>query len=629
MGFADFIGHDDAKLALILNAIEPRCGGVIFIGEKGTGKTTLVRLFRNILPDGAPFVTVPLNVTEDALLGTIDIETTVKTGRKTVQAGLLSRAHSGILFMDDVNLLSPEAVSLILEVNGRKENIIEREGISARHDADFIPVATMDPDEGTISSHLLDRFGMCVVWEGIRGKKERTLIMKKSLTRSFVHYGDASFSDDALREKIMSCRIFLKDVAIPSDVLEHIARTCVESGVSGHRADAFLFYAAKAYAAYCGDKTTTTKHVDVVAPLVMIHRQRSIKEQEEPQHEHEGEDHEENRNEQKNDNNKEQNDNQQSSGTDSGSSSAEGVGENADAPAAPSELKESSMKEEVFAPGENFKTKRLIFRKDRMKRLTSGRRTKTRSKDKGGRYVRSMLRQENDVAIDATIRAAAPYQAIRSNGRNQRDMLVIYESDIRFKQREKKTGHLVVFAVDGSGSMAAQRRMIEAKAAVQSLLMDCYQNRDKVAMIVFRKDRAELVLPPTSSVESASRRLQEIPTGGKTPLSAALIETHALIKRVSKKAPETRFLVVFITDGRANHRLSDLPVAEEIRRAAQLVSEIPTADCIVVDTEDKGKFLTTDLALSLAAYLDADYYTIEDLKADYLVDIVKNRKDAV
>ena len=192
----------------------------------------------------------------------------------------------------------------------------------------------------------------------------------------------------------------------------------------------------------------------------------------------------------------------------------------------------------MFDTGETFHTKRLSFRKDRLKRLSSGRRTKTRSKDKGGRYVRSIFNAPDDVAIDATIRAAAPYQQVRK----RQNMLVIHDRDLRYKQREKKTGHLVIFAVDGSGSMGAQRRMTEAKAAIQSLLMDCYQKRDKVAMIVFRKDKAETVLQPTSSVEHASRTLKEIPTGGKTPLSSGLVEAHALIKRYAKKAPETRFL---------------------------------------------------------------------------------------
>ena len=113
MGFSDFVGHEDAKLALILNAIEPKCGGVLFAGERGSGKTTLARLFRKLLPEGGAFITVPLNVTEDALLGTIDVEATIKTGVATIQRGLLSRAHDGVIFIDDVNLLSSESVSLV------------------------------------------------------------------------------------------------------------------------------------------------------------------------------------------------------------------------------------------------------------------------------------------------------------------------------------------------------------------------------------------------------------------------------------------------------------------------------------------------------------------------------------
>jgi len=145
-------------------------------------------------------------------------------------------------------------------------------------------------------------------------------------------------------------------------------------------------------------------------------------------------------------------------------------------------------------------------------------------------------------------------------------MLIIRDEDLRYKQREKRMGHLIVFVVDGSGSMGVSRRMIETKGAVQSLLMDCYQKREMVAMIVFRKDRAETVLPPTASVETASKRLREIPVGGKTPLAAGLLETFNLIRRVRIKSEETRFLVVVITDGRANHSLSGVPVREEIKK---------------------------------------------------------------
>ncbi|MGB9617081.1 MAG: VWA domain-containing protein, partial [Desulfomonilaceae bacterium] len=281
--------------------------------------------------------------------------------------------------------------------------------------------------------------------------------------------------------------------------------------------------------------------------------------------------------------------------------------------------------EEVFETGETFRVRRFLLKRDRIKRTLSGRRTRTRSKDRGGRYIRSMMLGKNDIAIDATIRAAAPLQKKRCRS----DSMVIHAVDIRYKQREKKTGHLVVFAVDGSGSMGAQKRMVESKGAVQSLLADCYLKRDKVAMVVFRKDRAEVVLPPTSSVELASRALKAIPTGGKTPLSSGLLECYGLIQRYAKKAPETRFLLIIVTDGRANHAITDASPRQEAFRVAQLLRQLPKVDAIVVDTENKTSFLKADLALSLAQNLAADYYTMSDLKAEYLFDLAARDRPRV
>lgn len=623
MGFSDFVGHEDARLSLILNAIEPRCGGVLFAGEKGTGKTMLSRLFAQLLPEETPFVDLPLNVTEDALLGTIDIEATISTGWKVVQKGLLSRAHRGILFIDDVNLLSPESVSLVLEVSGRRENLMEREGFSERHAADFMLIATMDPEEGFLSPHFLDRFGMCVVWEGLRDKTDRIAVVKRNMANRLSLVGPPNLADEALRNRIKSARGFLGQVTLAEGVAEYIAQTCLDNAVSGHRAEIFLFYATIAYAAYRGDKKATTSHVDIAAPLVLVHRRRNVippEEEETKSHDHE----EQTRNEQSKPDEPE-NEQQSRSDDPSQNDRDEDPSEDRDNEFDPAPSpRETAMREEVFDTGEAFRTKRLSFRKDRLRRMSSGRRTKSRSKDKGGRYVKSIIRAQDDVAIDATIRAAAPCQ----HARNRRTMLVIHDSDLRYKQREKKTGHLVIFAVDGSGSMGAQKRMTETKGAIQSLLLDCYQKRDKVAMIVFRKDKAEIVLPPTSSVEHASRRLKEIPTGGKTPLCSGLMEAYGLINRYAKKSPETRFLLVIVTDGRANHTLSGLPPKEEITRIAQLLRDIPSTDYIVVDTEDKSRFMRADLAVPLASHLDASYYTIDDLKADYLVEMVKMEKDA-
>jgi magnesium chelatase subunit D len=197
---------------------------------------------------------------------------------------------------------------------------------------------------------------------------------------------------------------------------------------------------------------------------------------------------------------------------------------------------------------------------------------------------------------------------------------------LRFKQREKKMGHLVIFVVDCSGSMGAKKRMIETKGAVLSLLMDCYHKRDKVSLIAFRKDRAEIILPPTTSVDFASRKLKEIPVGGKTPLSAALFTTFNLIKQIRIKDPVIRFVVAIVSDGRANQGISDMPVREEVAKSAEMLRDARNTDFIVVDTEDKSNLMRMDLARNLAEALCADYFTTDDLKAEYLAGLISSRK---
>ncbi|NLH83174.1 MAG: VWA domain-containing protein, partial [Phyllobacteriaceae bacterium] len=196
----------------------------------------------------------------------------------------------------------------------------------------------------------------------------------------------------------------------------------------------------------------------------------------------------------------------------------------------------------------------------------------------------------------------------------------------RFRRRERRMGHLVLFVVDGSGSMGAQRRMVAVKGAVQSLLIDCYQRRDRVGLIVFRKDRAELVLPPTRSVEMAGRRLATLPVGGKTPLAAGLLEAARVVERARLREPETRVLMVVLSDGRANHSLTGSKPLEEVRRAVGHLSAMPGLDVVVVDTEDKRSFHRTDLARALATDLRATYSTIEDLAARDLVALVRNAR---
>jgi len=620
--FSDFVGHEEAKLALILNAIDIHCGGVVFIGEKGSGKSTLARLFKDLIPEDTPFIELPLNLTEDRLLGSIDIEKTIKFNQRIFQPGILSKANGGVIYIDDINLLPLETATLVFEAQERGEILIEREGFTLRQPVRFIVIASMNPEEGNISSHLLDRFGMGVIWQGLKDKLQRIEVIKKVAFGGLQPNIPSKYSDLRLKEKISLARLCLENIVIPSAIKEYISQLCLAKNISGHRGDIYLTYAARAYAAYCEHNEVSKEHVDKVAPLVLTHRQRMLQEMEQKEDSHKSPYKNLPGNQEREQNN-----------PDSGEDSKSGAGavqekthktEENDGGDGHHHWVESNPKEEIFEIGTTFKIKRMVFKKDRLDRNVSGRRTKTRVKDRGGKYIKSKFKRNNDIAIDATIRACAPFQSLRG----RKDRLLIYEEDLRFKQRQRKMSHLVIFVVDGSGSMAAQKRMIETKGAILSLLMDCYQKRDQVSLIVFRKEKAELVLPPTRSIEFSLKKLKDMPVGGKTPLSSGLLEAYKLIKRVARKSPETRFILLLITDGRANQTILEMPVWEEIERVVGLFNDLPFTDFIVIDTENKKGYMKTGLALKIALLLRASYYTVENIKSEFITELVQiHRKE--
>ncbi|RLB06335.1 MAG: magnesium chelatase, partial [Deltaproteobacteria bacterium] len=407
--------------------------------------------------------------------------------------------------------------------------------------------------------------------------------------------------DERIRERIVLARELNEKVSLSDELKGKAAEFCLRAMVSGHRADIALIKAARAYAAFCGQQEVTERHLLKVLPLVLVHRRRFLEHYEQEQSEEPQRGDERDKKEDSEARDHPQEDRLQGQEF------------------APASFNHRGGKEKVFEVGEAFRVRRFTFRKDRRERISLGRRTKTRFSGKGGRYVRSLMRKkEKDIALDATLRAAAPWQLLRG----RREVVIVKEEDLRFKERERKLKHLVIFVVDGSGSMGANRRMVATKGTIQSLLLDCYQKREKVSLIVFRKDRAEVILPPTSSMELASKRLKELPVGGKTPFGAGLLAAYNLIKQVKLKHPETRFLVVIVSDGRANQRVSDLGIWEEIERCSMLLREMREVDYIIVDTEDKSSFLRTDLAFKVASLLEARYFTIPDLKAEGLTQLV-------
>jgi magnesium chelatase subunit D len=282
------------------------------------------------------------------------------------------------------------------------------------------------------------------------------------------------------------------------------------------------------------------------------------------------------------------------------------------------------IEDRIFDIGTTFKVKPLASAKDRLFRRGSGRRSRTRVSQKQGRYVKScMTIRHGDIALDATLRAAAPYQKARGNGNGL--VVTLSDQDIRGKIREKRIGNFLFFAVDASGSMGARGRMAASKGAVMSLLLDAYQKRDRVAMISFRRNEAVVNLPATPSVELAGKLLAEMPVGGRTPLSAGLAKTFEQVRNVLLKNPAARPIVILITDGKSNVALGQGPPLDEALRLAAVMAQDGRVRHIVVDTEEEG-LVTFGLARRLAAALSADYFKIETLKAQTLVNIVKGQR---
>ena len=511
--FSAVIGQNEAKKALIYGAVNPRIGGVLLSGQKGCAKSTLVRSFGNILR-GMDIIDLPLNVTEDMLLGTVDIEYAVADGKMRFSPGLLKRADGNILYIDEANLLTKSAADALLDASQRGSVTVEREGISQSYACSFLMVGTMNPEESLLGVQFTDRFGLYVEMKGITDKADRVEIIKrrmeyeKSPERFYALYKE---KDDISAREIVRAQKLLPEVKLSDEMMQTAATLSAASGALGHRAEIYIAETALAIAAFDGRAEVEKKDIYSAAEFVLPHRIREctdVKEEYIPQNEQQ--DFEEDLTEtpqtdNRKDTHKEQNE-------DNYIPPSEQIQQEEPQDAAD----ETVYGQELYALNDVFPQKKY---KDAKR--GSGRRSKTVSDTKKGRYIGFLMPKGKsyDVAFDATLRAAAPHQSSREkNGM----ALSIKPQDIRQKRREHRVGNTIFFAVDASGSMGAQKRMIETKNAVLSLLYDAYQKRDRVGLIAFRKDEAEILLPVTRSIDLAQKRLQSLPTGGRTPLAKGL-----------------------------------------------------------------------------------------------------------
>lgn len=272
-----------------------------------------------------------------------------------------------------------------------------------------------------------------------------------------------------------------------------------------------------------------------------------------------------------------------------------------------------------------YKPRRLEGQRDRMQRRAPGKRSRTRASRKQGRYITSRpARRVTDLALDATLREAAPYQRERRQSAEAAPSsrrIILHRGDLRQKVRVRKTRNAVCFVVDASWSMAAEERMRSTKAAVLSLLHDAYQRRDRVGLVSFQRDYATMLLPLTNSVEMAQKRLQTMPTGGKTPLSRGLLMGYEVLDRARKQDPEVVPLMVMLTDGQANVAMGDLPPQAETYALADFIAT-QSIRCVVIDTEHP--IFERGLARQLAEHLKGHYYRLDDLREGGLVELIRS-----
>ena len=636
------VGQEDLKLALLLNAVSPEVGGVLVRGEKGTAKSTAVRALAGLLPPirviaGCPFscdpeapnpecpagphptdapaeerpvrlVELPVGASTDRLAGTLDIEKALSEGRKAFEPGLLAAAHRGILYVDEVNLLSDHLVDLLLDVAAMGVNHVEREGVGVRHPSRFILVGTMNPEEGELRPQLLDRFGITVEVAGSPDPTERVEVVRRRLryeTDPTEFAAKWSAADRELALSVEAARRRLPGVSLGEETLLAISTLCAELGVDGLRGDLVTAKTARSLAAWDGRDEVDLEDVKRAALLALAHRRRrgpfeqpgvdpqeiedALSEPEPPDDPGDG------------------------GAPPEGGNGQTGGHAQETREAEPSESR-TGAGERGHAAGEPFEPVRLE-REDRGRGGPLGRRS--RSVGETGHPVgdRESTGNPADIALAATVRAAAPYQLGR--GRSGPG-LVVRPGDLRENVREGREGNLILFLVDASGSMAAKRRMSAVKGAVLSLLGDAYQRRDKVGLISFRGESAQLLLPPTSGVELAAPRLEDLPTGGRTPLAAGLARAAEVLQREGRRDGERRPILVLLTDGRAT-------AGPDPRGAAAVLRPFGAAS-FVVDTEEGHVRL--GMAAEIAGAMGARCLRLEDLRAESLVELVERKRVA-
>ena len=683
--FSAVVGSDDMALGLVLTTISPDIGGVLVRGEKGTAKSTIVRALAAVLPpievvagdrfssdpreaaslspDG-PFpadaptqtrsvrlVELPVGATEDRVLGSLHLERALSEGRAEYEPGLLARAHRGILYVDEVNLLHDHLVDLLLDAAAMGRSTVERDGVSVEHAARFVLVGTMNPEEGELRPQLLDRFGLTVEVAASRHPATRVEVVRRRLAFDADPTAfNAAYADDeqALTKRIVTAQELVAAVRLSESALFKIAEVCAAFDVDGMRADIVTARTAVAHAAWHGRTEVLREDIRAAARLALPHRRRrnpfdAPGLDEDLLDEVLGDDElpPEPDDTQPSDPSPSEADgtSDESAATDTNShdvpadqhgtsddvapgatDSYDGADDDDQQPPAqqPRGQKQGdSGAESVVGTGDPYRTR--LFKVRGTGAGAAGRRS--RAITEAGHRVgsRQPLEQGGSIHLSETVRAAAPHQAARGRTTGP---LRFRPTDLRVATREGKEANLILFCVDASGSMAARRRMEQVKTAILSLLLDAYRRRDKVGLVTFRGGSADLALPPTHSVDIAATRLADLPAGGRTPLAEGLLEAARVLDLERVRDPRRRPLLVVVTDGRATSGPD--AVARSRQAARHLAGQ--GVDAVVVDCET-GSF-RMGLAAELATHLLAEHVPMAEVSASDLTRVTRDGRAA-